>query len=51
MGMDPPWECQYALGYYRPGNCAPFLVPAVPISVRGGLLQAGVMTGGVFLFP
>ena len=35
MGINPPHECQYALGYYRPGNCAPWLVPPVPISLRG----------------
>ena len=23
MGVHSPKECQYALGYYRPGNCAP----------------------------
>lgn len=51
MGINPPHECRYALGYYRPGNCAPWLVPPVPISVRGGLLQAGVVLGGVYLIP
>lgn len=50
-GINPPWECQYALGYYRPGSCAPWLVPPVPLSVRGGLWQAGAVVGGVFLFP
>jgi hypothetical protein len=50
-GINPPWECRYALGYYRPGSCAPWLVPPVPLSVRGGLWQAGVMVGGVFLIP
>ena len=51
MGINPPHECQYALGYYRPGSCAPWLVPPVPISLRGGLLQAGVVLGGVYLIP
>ena len=23
MGVYPPNECQYVLGYYRPGDCAP----------------------------
>jgi hypothetical protein len=50
-GINPPWECRYALGYYRPGNCAPWLVPPVPLSVRGGLWQAGAIVGGVALFP
>jgi hypothetical protein len=51
MGIHPPNECQYALGYYRPGNCAPWLVPPIPLSLRGGLLTAGVYTGGVFAIP
>ncbi len=50
-GINPPWECQYALGYYRPGSCAPWLVPPVPLSVRGALTEAGVLVGGIYLFP
>ena len=51
MGMSPPNECEYALGYYRPGNCAPWLLPPVPLSVRGGLMQAGAIVGGVYVLP
>ena len=51
MGIHPPHECQYPLGYYRPGNCAPWLLPPVPLSIRGGLLAAGLYTGGVFVIP
>ncbi len=50
-GMYPPTECQYPLGYYRPGNCAPWLVPPIPLSVRGGLAQASAVMGGVLLVP
>jgi hypothetical protein len=51
MGINPPNECQYALGYYRPGSCAPWLLPPVPLSVRGGLAQAGAVTGLILLVP
>jgi hypothetical protein len=51
MGMDPPCECQYALGYYRPGSCAPKMICPIPISLRGGLLEAGVVLGAVALVP
>ena len=51
MGMSPPNECEYALGYYRPGSCAPWLLPPIPLSVRGALLEAGAVTGGIFLIP
>jgi hypothetical protein len=51
MGIHPPQECQYALGYYRPGSCAPWLLPPFPVSLRGGLIEAGAIVGGVFLIP
>jgi hypothetical protein len=51
MGIHPPHECQHPLGYYRPGNCAPWLVPPIPLSVRGGLLAAGLYAGGVYMIP
>lgn len=39
-GIHPPHECQYALGYYRPGSCAPWTIGPIPISLRGALSQA-----------
>ena len=51
MGIHPPTECQYALGYYRPGNCAPWIIPPVPISLRGALFQAGAVGAGIALIP
>ena len=35
MGTYPPNECRYPLGHFRPGSCAPWLVPAFPLSERG----------------
>lgn len=51
MAINPPNECQYALGYYRPGNCAPYMVPPFPWSVKAGLVQAGFWTGASALIP
>ncbi|MFM7205055.1 MAG: hypothetical protein ACKO4T_00075 [Planctomycetaceae bacterium] len=51
MGVELPWECIYPLGYYRPGTCAPWTVPAIPISVRGMAVEAATVTGLVFLLP
>ncbi|QDV70172.1 hypothetical protein Poly24_38910 [Rosistilla carotiformis] len=51
MGIHPATECQYALGYYRPGNCAPYLLPPIPLSLRGTLSQAAVVAGGFWLIP
>lgn len=51
MGINPPNECQYSLGYYRPGSCAPWFIPPVPLSVRGALMEAGAWVGGVYVLP
>lgn len=51
MGVELPWECIYPLGYYRPGSCAPWTVPAVPVSPRGLAVEAATITGLVFLLP
>ncbi|MEC8338493.1 MAG: hypothetical protein VXZ84_10150 [Planctomycetota bacterium] len=51
MGMRPPQECVYALGHYWPGDPAPRYIPAVPISLRGGLMQAGAVLGAVYVLP
>ncbi len=51
MGIHPPNECQYALGYYRPGDCAPYMVQPFPWSLRGAAVQAGVVTGAAALIP
>ncbi|MCA9268602.1 MAG: hypothetical protein KDA41_09035 [Planctomycetales bacterium] len=51
MGIHSPHECIYALGYYRPGDCAPYQIGPFPFSVRGGLFQAGAVVGAVALFP
>ncbi|WP_146118902.1 hypothetical protein [Blastopirellula marina] len=51
MGIHPPNECMYALGYYRPGNCAPYLVPPVPLSARGAAAQGAAVLGAVYWIP
>jgi hypothetical protein len=51
MGVDPPWECQYSLGYYRPGSCAPFMEEPFPLSMRGAAVEAGAITGAAFVLP
>lgn len=51
VGINPPNECQYALGYYRPGNCAPWIIPPVPLSLRGAIFQATAVTGISWIIP
>ncbi|MGC3971988.1 MAG: hypothetical protein QM775_32995 [Pirellulales bacterium] len=51
MGIDPPTECKYALGYYRPGSCAPYIIPGVPITGRAIANQAALVSGLIWLWP
>jgi hypothetical protein len=45
MGLHTPNECLYGLGHYRPGNCAPWLIPAFPLHPRAALYQTGAIFG------
>lgn len=51
MGLEPPCECMYTLGYYRPGSCAPYMLDPIPLSVRAALFQGGVWTGMSYVIP
>ena len=51
MGVELPWECKYALGYYRPGSCAPYIVPPVPVSPQGIVNQAAFTAGLIYALP
>jgi hypothetical protein len=51
MGVEPPCECIYALGHYRPGSCAPYMCNPVPLSLRGALFEAGAVTGTAAALP
>jgi hypothetical protein len=51
MGVTPPNECMYALGHYRPGNCAPYMIDPVPLSCRGAVFEAGAVVGAAAILP
>ena len=51
LAMNPPNECVYPLGHYRPGSCAPYMFHPLPVSVRGLIAEGGVIAGLVFLIP
>jgi hypothetical protein len=51
MGLTPPHECLYTLGYYRPGNCAPYMLDPIPLSLRAAAFQAGSVAAGVAIIP
>jgi hypothetical protein len=51
MGINPPTECQYPLGYYRPGSCAPWMIPPFPLSLEGAKAEIAVALGMIYLIP
>jgi hypothetical protein len=51
MGLETPNECIYTLGYYRPGDCAPYMIPAFPFTWRAAAFQAGFATGAAVVVP
>jgi hypothetical protein len=51
MGVELPHECEYSLGYYRPGSCAPWIIDGFPLSCRGAAFEATAVTGTAFLLP
>ena len=48
---EPPHQCVYTLGHYRPGSCVPYRYHYPRFSPGAGLWQAGVVTGLIFLIP
>jgi len=51
MTLDPICTPKYALGYYRPGDCAPKLHYQPPLNATAAAVQAGVVTGLLFAIP
>jgi len=51
MGLQSPGECIYTLGYYRPGNCTPYKIDPLPVSVRAVLSEAGFVVGLNYFLP
>lgn len=47
----PPHECIFTLGHARPGSYAPFRYIRLPLRLDAAAIQAGVVTGLVYLIP
>jgi hypothetical protein len=50
-GAFPPHECIYTLGRTPPGTYVPYHINRPPVSARGAALEAGAVTGLIFLIP
>jgi hypothetical protein len=54
MALQPPWQCQYTLGYDRPGNDVPYYLHLPPRNRKGvgaAVVQGMVTTGLMFVLP
>jgi hypothetical protein len=51
MGLELPDECMYTLGYYRPGDCAPYMLDPLPLSIRASVFEAGAWVAGAAIIP
>jgi hypothetical protein len=51
IGLDGTYDLIYTLGYYRPGDCAPPTLQWLPFQWDAAILEAGTMTGLIFLAP
>lgn len=51
MTIDPICTPKYALGWYRPGDCAPKLKYQPPLNATAAAVQAGVISGLIFAIP
>lgn len=51
MVAEPPCECVYTLGHYRPGSCVPWQRNYPPCSCCGVAVETAVVVGLVFLIP
>ncbi len=51
MTADPPCQCNYTLGHYRPGSCPPYRKHCWPFSAKGAGIEAAVAVGMIALIP
>ncbi len=51
MGIELPGECIYTLGYYRPGDCAPYMLDPIPLSVRAAFFEGCSIVAFGYAFP
>jgi hypothetical protein len=51
MALHPVHSREYALGYYRPGECAPKKHYQIPFNEEAAIVQAAAMVGFFLIFP
>lgn len=51
MTIDPPWDLQSPLGWYRPGDVVPKLRYPFPWNTKAAAMQAAAVTGFIYVIP
>lgn len=51
MAIDPICEKEYTLGWYRPGECAPYTYYQIPWNTRAAVTSGLFYTGMFYAFP
>ena len=51
MAVRDPFDCEYTMGYYRPGSAAPCLLQRPPYDRRGVIAESAVVSGAILAFP
>lgn len=49
--ITPPCECEYTLGYYRPGSCAPMVYQRPPWDRRAIIAESAAVATGMIVIP
>ena len=49
--ISPPCDCEYTLGYYRSGDCAPAVYQRPPRDRRAILAESAFMAGAIAILP
>jgi hypothetical protein len=49
--VRPPCDCEYTLGYYRSGSCAPPLLQRPPYERTAVAVEAAAIAGAIIAFP
>ncbi|WP_145176523.1 hypothetical protein [Rubripirellula lacrimiformis] len=51
MAIQPPCECEYTLGYYRSGSCAPMTFQRPPWDRRAIIAESAAVATGFVVIP
>jgi hypothetical protein len=51
MTVRNPCDCEYTLGYYRAGSCAPIMMQRPPLDKAAVIVESAAVAGMIIAFP